>query len=121
MRASEHTVGGPIKHRSLSASSNNAELKHTLKHKCTTFSTSMLCHRFLMSAQFGSARYQNSLSNELISDLTSKYIDGLMHSVFTEGICLSEVKESGAQIHTIQNYIAEKTLSYYIAELFLIL
>ena len=30
-----------------------------------------------------------------------------MHSVFAEGLTLSQVKDAGIQIHTIQSYIAE--------------
>ena len=48
-----------------------AELKHTLTHKCTTFSTSRLFHHFLMSARSGSTRYHNALTNKISWDLTS--------------------------------------------------
>ena len=43
---SKHTLGGPINYRTLYLSSKDAQLKHTLIHKCTTFSASRLVHRF---------------------------------------------------------------------------
>ena len=49
-----------------------AELKHTLMHKCTTFTAaSRLFHRFLLSARSGSTHYHNALPNKTNSDCTS--------------------------------------------------
>ena len=90
---SKHTLGDPINYRTLNSSSNSAELKHTLMHKCTNFSASRLFHRFLMSARSGSTRRHNTLSNEITLDRTSFYIDGLMqsmHSVFGGSLNLSQ-------------------------------
>ena len=66
------TLGGPINYRTLNYSSKNAELKHTLLHKSTTFSASRLFHSFLMSARSGSTRYHNSLPNKMSTDHTSE-------------------------------------------------
>ena len=107
MCGSEHTLGGPINYRTLNSSSKIAELKHSLMHKCTTFSASRLFHCFLMSARSGSTRYHNALPNKINSDGTSYYIDGLLHSVFAESLKLSQDKELDAQIHTIHYLIAE--------------
>ena len=106
----------------------NVEIKHTLMHKCTTVSASRLFHRFLKSARSGSTRNHNALLNKISSDGTSKYRDGLMHSVFADSLNLSQVKDSGAQIHTTHYYIAEIypvwihwwecTLFYYFAEVY---
>ena len=107
MCGSEHTLGCPIKYQTLNSSSKIAELKHTLMHKCTTFSASRLFHRVLMSARSGSTRYHNALPNKISSDCTSQYIDGLMHSVFAESLNLSQDKDSDTQIHTIHYFVAE--------------
>ena len=69
-------------------------------HKCTTYSASRLFHLFLKSARSGSTRYQNAMLNNISSDRTSYYADGLMHSVFAERLNLSQVKDSVTQIHT---------------------
>ena len=111
MCGSEHTLGGPISYRTLNSSSKSAELKHTLIHKCTSFSFCRLFHRFLMSARSGFIRYHNTLSKKISCDCTSLYIDGLMHpmhSVFAESLNLSEVKDSGTQTETILYYIVAK-------------
>ena len=60
-----------------------------------------------MSAQTGFTRSHNALANKISSDRTSKYIDGLMHSVFVGNFNLSQVKGSDTQILTIHYYIAE--------------
>ena len=107
MCGSKHTLEGPINYRNLKSGSKISELKHTLMHKCTTISASRLFHRFLTSARSGSKRYHITMSNKISSDRTSKYIDCLMHSVFAEISNLSQLKDSGPQIHTIPYYIAE--------------
>ena len=107
MYGSKHTSGGSIKYRTLNPSSKIAELKHSLIHKCTIYSSSRLFHHFLMSARSGITRYHNASSNEISSDRTSYYIDGLVHSVFAENLNLSQVKRLGTQIHTILYYIEE--------------
>jgi len=60
-----------------------------------------------MSAQSDFIRSHNALVNKMISDRTSKYIDGLMHPVFAENFNLSQVEDWSTQIHTIHYYIAE--------------
>ena len=65
------------------------------------------CFVFLMSARSGCTRYLNTLSNEISWDHMSSKIDSLMHSVFAESLNLSQVKDLGTQIHTIQYYVAE--------------
>ena len=107
MCGSKHTSGGSIKYRTLNSSSKIAELKHTLIHKCTIYSSSRLFHQFLMSARSGSTRYHNVLSNEISSYRTSYYIDGPVHSVFAENLNLCQVKGSGTQIPNIHYYIEE--------------
>ena len=42
-----------------------------------------------------------------ISVRASQLQDELMHSVFAENFNLSQVKDSGTQIHTLHYYIAE--------------
>ena len=107
MCGSEHTLGGPINYRTLNSSSKIAELKHTLMHKCMTFSASRLCHRFLISAWSGSTRYHNALPKKVSSDVKSLYNDCLMHSVFAKNLNLSQDEDSDTQIHTIHYFIAE--------------
>ena len=72
----------PINSRNQKSPSITAELKHTLVHKCTTFSASRLLHRFLVSARTGFTRYQKTLTKIVGSDCTAQYIDGLMKSFF---------------------------------------
>ena len=67
MYGSKHTLGCPINYRTLNSSSKTAELKQILMPKRTTFSTSMLFHRFLKTARSGSTRYHIALSNKLSS------------------------------------------------------
>ena len=55
----------------------------------------------------GSTRFQNTLWDKIDLDRTSKYIDGLIHSVFVENTTLSQFCDSDAQIQTILNYITE--------------
>ena len=55
----------------------------------------------------GSTRYHDTLSNEIGSDGTSYYIDGLIHSVFVKSLALSEFNDSVAQTHTIHSNIIE--------------
>ena len=62
-----------------------------------------------MSAMSGFTRSHNALANKISSDPASEYIDGLMHSVFAKNFNLSQVKDSGTQIHTLHYYIAENT------------
>ena len=107
MCGSKQTLGGPINYRTQNSSSETAESKHFLMHRCTSFPASRLFQRFSMSARSGSLRYHNALSNTISSDRTSKYIDGLMHSVFAEYLNSSRGKDTSTQIHTIQYYIAE--------------
>ena len=102
MCGTEHTLDGPINYRTLNSSSKNAELKYTLMHKCTTFSASRLFHSFLMSARSGSTRYRNAMANKITPDRKSKYIDGLLHSVFAESFNLYQSKDLDTQIHTIR-------------------
>ena len=86
------------------------EWKHNLMHMCTTFSASSLFHHVLNSAWSGSTPYHNALSNNISSDCSSYYIDGLMHSmhsVFVESLNLSQVQDSNTRIYTIHYYIAE--------------
>ena len=108
MYRSKHNLVGPIHYRTLNSSSKFAELKHTLMHKCTTFSASRRVHRFLMSARAGSTRNHSAMPNKISSDRTSKYIDGIMHSVFAGSLKFSQSKDSDTEIHTIAYYIAEK-------------
>ena len=108
MCGSKRTLGDPIKYRTQNSPSKLAELKHTLMHKCTYFSASRLVHRLLVSPRSGTTRYHNALPNKISSDLTSYYLDGLMHSVFAESLNLSWSKDLDTEIHTIQLYIAEK-------------
>ena len=107
MFGSKQTLGGLINYPTPNSSSKIAELKHTLMHKCTTFSASRLFHRFLMSARSGSTRYDTALPNKINSNLTSYYNDGFMHSVCAENLNLSQVKDSDIHFLTIQYYIAE--------------
>ena len=107
MCASKYTLGGCMNYRTLNSSSKIAELKHTLMHKCTIYSTSRLFHHFLLSARSDSTRYHIALLNEINSERTAYYIDGPMHSVFAENLNLSQVKGSGKQIHPILYYIEE--------------
>ena len=102
MCGSKHTLGDAINYQTLNSSSKFAELLHTLMHKCMTFSASRLVHHLLVSARSGSTRYHIELPNKISSDRTSKYIDGLMHSVFAENLNLSQSKDLDTQIHTIQ-------------------
>ena len=60
-----------------------------------------------MSARSGSTRYHKALLNKISSDCTSKYLDGLMHSVYAGSLSLSQVKDSGTQIQPLHYYIAE--------------
>ena len=60
-----------------------------------------------MSAQSGFTRSHKTLANKISSDRTSQDIDGVMHSVLAENFNLSQVKDSGTNVHTIQYYIAE--------------
>ena len=130
---SKHTLGDPINYRTLNSSSNSAELKHTLMHKCTNFSASRLFHRFLMSARSGSTRRHNTLSNEISLARTSVYLDGLMqsmHSIFGGSLNLSQ--ELGhpnpyqtllqcGNLHcliTLVGNVGECTLSYCFAEVY---
>ena len=71
MCGSKHTLGGPIDYRALNSSSKIAELKHNLRHMCTTFSASRRFRHFLLYARSGSTSYQNALSNNISSDWTS--------------------------------------------------
>ena len=96
-----------MKYQTLNPSSKIAELKHTLVHKRTIYSTSRLFRHFSMSARSGSTRYHNALSNEISSDCTSYYIDGPMHSDFAENSKLTQVKRLDMQVHTTQYYIEE--------------
>ena len=105
MCGSKHTLGGSMIYRTLNSSSKIAELEHTLMHKSTLYSTSRLFRHFFMSGRSGSTRYHNALSNEISSDRTSYYIDGLIHSVFAEKLNSSQGKDSGKQIHIIHFYI----------------
>ena len=107
MFGSKQTLGGLINYPTPYSSSKIAELKHTLMHKCTTFSASRLFHRFLMSARSGSTRYHTALPNKINSNRTSYYNEGFMHSVCAESLNLSQVKDSDIQFHTIHYYIAE--------------
>ena len=84
---SKHTLGGPIKYQTLNSSSKIAEIKHTLMHKCTTFSPSTPFHRFLMSARSGSTRYQKTLSNKINSVCTSQYTDIYIYIYIFVYIC----------------------------------
>ena len=104
---SKHTLGDPINYRNLNSFSKIAELKHTLMHKCTNFSASRLLNRLKKSTRSGSTRYHDALPYKISSDCTSLDIDGLKHSVFAESLNVSQVRDSGTQIHTIQYYIAE--------------
>ena len=107
---SKSTLGGSIKYQTLNSTSNTAKLKHTLMHKGTTFSTTRLFHRFLLSAWSGSTRCQKLLSNKISSDRTSCYLDGPMHtmlSVFALKLNSIQLKDSGTQILTIYYYITE--------------
>ena len=107
MCRSKNTLGGPINYRALNSSTQIAQLKRTLMHKCTSFSVSKLVHRFLMSTLSGCTRYHNALPNKINSDRTSYYIEGLVHSVSDENLNVYQVKGWGAQIHTIYYYFAE--------------
>ena len=70
--------------------------------------TQLQCYiSFLLSVRTGSTRYHNTLSNIIGSDRAFQYSHGLMHSVSAESLTLSQVNDSGAQIHTIRFYIAE--------------
>ena len=60
-----------------------------------------------MSAQSGFTHSHNALANKINSERILQYIDGVMHSIFAGNFDLSQVKNSGAQIHTLQYYIAE--------------
>ena len=75
--------------------------------RCTTFSASRQFRHFLMSAQSGFTRSHNALANKISSDCTSFYIEGLMHSVFAKNFNLSQVKDSGTQIHSLHYFVAE--------------
>ena len=81
MCGSKQTLGGPINYRTLNSYSIIAELKHTLMHKCTSFSASMRFHRFLMFARFAFTGYHKTVSNKISSDRISYYVDGLMQSI----------------------------------------
>ena len=104
---SKLTLGGPNNYRTLCSSSKFEELKNTLKHKCRTVSGSRLFHRFSMSARSGSTRYHNALPNKISSGRISKYIDGLLHSVFADSLNSSQGKDSDAQTLTIHYFFAE--------------
>ena len=104
-------LGGALNYLTLKSTSNIAKLKHTLIHKCLSFSASRLFHHFIMSARSGSTRYLITLSNKVSSDCKSYYIDGLMHSIYSvsaERLNLSQVKDSATQMNTIHYDIAEK-------------
>ena len=126
MCGSKHILAAPINYQTPNSSSKIADLKHTLMQQSTSFSASRLFHRFLMSARSGSRRYHNALPNKIISDCTSYYIDGLLHSVFAESLNLSQVKDSDSQSHNIHYHLAEIypvlihwcMLSYYFAEVY---
>ena len=104
MLGSIRTLVRPINYRTLNSSSKIPELKHTLMQPSQLQG---YFHRFLVSARTGCTRYHNALANKISSDCTSEYIDGFIHSVFAESLNLSQVKDSGTQIHTIRYYIAE--------------
>ena len=111
MCGSRHALGGPTKYRTLNSFSNIEELKHTLMHKCTGFSAARPFHRFFMPAWSGFKGYHKHCRTKTSSDRTSKKIDGVMHciqSVSAHSLNLSQVKDSGTQIHDIRYYIAEK-------------
>ena len=97
----------PINSLSLNSFSNIADLNRILMYKCTTVSISRPFLRLLMSARSGATCYHTTLPNKIGSDLPSQYIDGLMLSVFAEILAISQIMESGTQIHTIHYYIAE--------------
>ena len=108
MCGSKPILGGSMNYRTLNSSSKIAELKDTLMHKCTIYSTSRLFHQFLTAARSDSTRYHRALWNEIGSQRISYYIDGPMHSVFAENLNLSQVKGPDTQIHTIHHYIEVK-------------
>ena len=91
----------------LYSSSFVSKFKRTLKHRCTTLSTSSLIQRFLLPARTGSTHYHKTLSNKTGSDRTSYYINDLMHSVLTERLTLNQAKDSDTQVHTLRYFIAE--------------
>ena len=107
MGGSKHTLGGSMKYWTLNSFSKTAEIKNTLMHKCTIYSTSGLFRHFLIPPRSGSTRYHNALSNEISSDRTSLYVDGPMHSVFAKNLNLSQFKGSRTQIQIIRYYIEE--------------
>ena len=94
----------PLFSRTHNTSSNIADSKHTLIHKCRTNSILMYIHRLSLSALSGSTRYQNTLSNRNRSDRTSQDFDSLLHSMHSasvETLTVSQVKDSGTRIHTV--------------------
>ena len=85
----------------------------------------------------GSTRFHNTLWKKIGSDCTSKYIDGLIHSVFAKTPNVSQFYDLDIQIQTMYYYITEVyrlntlvgsvrylitllkyTLFYYIVELY---
>ena len=111
MCGSKHTLGGPINYRALNLSLKIAKVKRNWMHVCTTFSASRLFHHFLMCARSGSAPYHNALTNNISSDCTSKYIEGLVHSICDKDFSLLAVLTIFKFVTFLSNKITIKQLS----------
>ena len=60
-----------------------------------------------MAKKLSSTRFQNTLWNKIDLDRTSKYIDGLIDTVFVGRPTWFQFYNSDAQIQNILNYITE--------------
>ena len=87
--------------QSCNSSSYTADLKHILMHKCTTFSTSRLIQRFLLSARTGSTRYQKTLSKKVARVANPNTLTFLCTRFVPIAKSFFQIKDSGTQIHTL--------------------